>query len=228
MFLIGLYRQWLVLLILILGGANVSADDTLDKLLIGSFSTGSLDQWESRDFKGQTSYQLVDLAGVKVLKAESLSSASGLFREQRIDLHKTPFINWRWHIANRLSPQLNEQEQSGDDYAARVYVVVSGGAAFWQTKAINYVWSSSSPVGKVWQSAYAYAAANGKMTMISLRSSTDETGTWYSEKRNVLEDLKQQFGEDIKYIDAVAIMSDSDDSKGNVTAYYGDIYFTKN
>ncbi len=224
----GSFRQWSVLLLLMsLSGTNASADDTIEKLLIGSFSSGSLDQWELKDFSGQTRYQLVDLAGVKVLKAESLSSASGLFREQKIDLHKTPFINWRWHIANRLSSHLNEQEQSGDDYAARVYVVVSGGAAFWQTKAINYVWSSTSPVGKIWPSAYAYAAANGKMTMISLRSSTDETGIWYSEKRNVLEDLKQQFGEDIRYIDAVAIMSDSDDSKGKVTAYYGDIYFTK-
>ncbi|MDZ4154108.1 DUF3047 domain-containing protein, partial [Methylicorpusculum sp.] len=39
---------------------------------------------------------------------------------------------------------------------------------------------------------------------------------------------KHEFGEDIRYIDAVAIMSDSDDSQGKVTAYYGDIYFSKN
>ncbi|RIZ68288.1 MAG: DUF3047 domain-containing protein [Methylococcales bacterium] len=222
------YRQRLLLLLLLMiSGANVTAEDIIDKLSIGSFSLGSLEDWEAREFNGQTHYELVDLAGVKVLKAESVSSASGMFREQRIDLHKTPFMHWRWHISNRLSPHLNEQEQSGDDYAARVYVVVSGGAAFWKTKAINYVWSTTSPVGKVWPSAYAFAAATGKMTMISLRSSTNETGIWYSEKRNVREDLKQQFGEDIRYIDAVAIMSDSDDSKGMVTAYYGDIYFTK-
>ncbi len=39
--------------------------------MIGSFSSGSLDQWESKEFKGQTKYQLVDLAGTMVLKAES-------------------------------------------------------------------------------------------------------------------------------------------------------------
>jgi hypothetical protein len=64
--------------------------------------------------------------------------------------------------------------------------------------------------------------------MIALRSSADQKGKWYSEKRNVLADLKHQFGEDIRYIDAIAIMSDSDDSHGHVSAYYGDIYFTKN
>ncbi|MEI6267501.1 MAG: DUF3047 domain-containing protein [Methylococcaceae bacterium] len=208
--------------------AAVRAEGVDEKLMIGSFSSGSLDHWEAREFKGKTDYQLVDLAGTQVLKAESATSASGLFNEQRIDLQKTPVMNWRWHIKNRLGNDINEQEKSGDDYAARIYVVVNGGVTFWQTKAINYVWASTSPVGKVWPNAYAYAGANGKMTMIALRSSSDQTDTWYSEKRNILADLKHQFGEDIRYIDAVAIMTDTDDSHGKVTAYYGDIYFSTN
>ena len=206
----------------------VRAEVAGEKLMIGSFSSGSLDNWEAKEFKGRTTYELVDLAGTRVLKANSVGSASGLFNEQRIDLHKTPVMNWRWHIENRLGNDINEQVKSGDDYAARVYVIASGGAAFWQTKAINYVWSSTSPVGNVWPNPYAYAGANGKMMMIAVRSSTDQAGTWYSEKRNILTDLKHQFGEEIRYIDAVAIMTDTDDSHGKATAYYGDIYFSKN
>jgi hypothetical protein len=64
--------------------------------------------------------------------------------------------------------------------------------------------------------------------MIALRSSSDQTGIWYTEKRNILADLKQQFGEELRYIDAVAIMTDTDNAHGIVTAYYGDIYFSKN
>jgi len=213
--------------ILMILSVAIRAEAADEKLMIGDFSSGSLNHWEAKEFKGKTNYELIDLAGTKVLKAESASSASGLFREQRIDLQKTPVMNWRWHIKNRLG-KINEQDKSGDDYAARIYVVVSGGAAFWETKAINYVWSSSSPTGKVWPNAYASTGINGKMIMIALRSSTDETGTWYTEKRNVLADLKHQFGENIRYIDAVAIMTDSDDSLGNVTAYYGDINFSTN
>jgi len=194
-----------------------------EKLMIGSFSSGSLDQWESKEFKDQTKYQLVDLAGVRVLKAESADNASGLIKAQRIDLQKTPFLNWRWRIENRLG-NLKEQAKSGDDYAARVYVVISGGLAFWRTKAINYVWASTSPKDKIWPNAFA---GNHAM-MIALRSSSDQTGTWYTEKRNILADLKQQFGEDIHYIDAVALMTDTDNAHGKVTAYYGDIYFSKN
>ena len=222
------FNKLSVFYMLIFLSVAVRAEVAGEKLMIGSFSSGSLDNWEAKEFKGQTSYKLVDLAGTSVLKAESTGSASGLFNEQRIDLHKTPVMNWRWHIENRLGNDINEQVKSGDDYAARVYVIASGGAAFWQTKAINYVWSSTSPVGNVWPNPYAYAGANGKMMMIALRSSTDQAGTWYSEKRNILTDLKHQFGEEIRYIDAVAIMTDTDDSHGKATAYYGDIYFSKN
>lgn len=199
------------------------AETVGEKLMIGSFSSGSLDHWKSRKFKGQTSYRIADLDGTRVLKAESADSASGLFKEQRIDLQKTPVMNWRWRIENRLR-NLDEQAKSGDDYAARVYVVISGGLAFWDTQAINYVWASTSPTGKIWPNAFAGDHA----MMIALRSSNDPTGVWQTEKRNVLDDLKQQFGKDIRYIDAVAIMTDTDNAHGRATAYYGDIYFSKN
>jgi len=209
--------------ILMLLSTAIRAEETSEKLMIGSFSSGSLDHWESKKFKGQTKYQLVDLAGARVLNAESADSASGLFKEQRIDLQKTPVMNWRWRIENRLG-NINEQAKSGDDYAARVYVIISGGLTFWRTRAINYVWASTSPAGKIWPNAFAGDHA----IMIALRSSSDQIGTWYTEKRNILADLKQQFGEDIRYIDAVAIMTDTDNAQGKVTAYYGNIYFSKN
>jgi hypothetical protein len=221
-----LLNLWFISSILLSVSFTVDAEIEAPKFIVGSFSSGSLDHWEAKEFRGVTHYKLVDLKGSRVLKAESVGSASGLFNEQRIDLQKTPYMNWSWHIESGLGNTHNEQEKSGDDYAARVYVIVSGGAAFWQTKALNYVWSSTSPTGKIWPNAYA--GANGEMTMIALRSSADQKGKWYSEKRNVLADLKHQFGEDIRYIDAIAIMSDSDDSHGHVSAYYGDIYFTKN
>ncbi|MFA5922248.1 MAG: DUF3047 domain-containing protein [Methylococcaceae bacterium] len=212
-----------VFYILMLLSVAIRAEETSEKLMIGSFSSGSLDHWESKGFKGQTKYQLIDFAGARVLKAESANSASGLFKEQRIDLQKTPTMNWRWRIENRLG-NINEQVKSGDDYAARVYVIVGGGLTFWRTKAINYVWASTSPKGKIWPNAFAGDHA----MMIALRSSGDQTGTWYTEKRNILADLKQQFNEELRYIDAVAIMTDTDNAQGKVTAYYGDIYFSEN
>ena len=191
------------------------------KLVAGAFSSGSLDQWENKHFKNQTHYQLVELNGIRVLRAESLDSASGLLKQQRIDLQQTPILNWSWRIENRLNSP-NEQVKSGDDYAARVYVIINGGLAFWQTKAINYVWANASSKNAIWPNAFA----GNHAIMIAIRSSSDPTGTWFREKRNVLTDLKQQFGGDIRYIDAIAIMTDTDNSHGKATSYYGNIYFT--
>jgi hypothetical protein len=199
----------------------IFAEDT-NTVQIGFFSSGTMDKWENKTFSGQTNYQIAQLDNRSVLKAESHSGASGLFKEQRIDLKKTPYLNWNWRIANRL-PNINEQTKSGDDYSARIYVVVSGGWAFWKTKAINYVWASNTAKGSVWPNAFAGENA----MMIAVRSLDDKTNTWYSEKRNIMDDLKQQFGTTIRFIDAVAIMTDTDNAKGNALAYYGDIYFSE-
>ena len=66
-----------VFYILILLSSSVLAEQSIDKLMIGQFSSGTLDQWKSKAFKGRTHYQLTDLAGTTVLKAESNGSASG-------------------------------------------------------------------------------------------------------------------------------------------------------
>jgi Protein of unknown function (DUF3047) len=197
------------------------AADQQNQIPIGNFSAGALTGWKNKEFKGQTHYQIAKIGDVQALKAVSNAAASGLFYEQKIDLEKTPVMNWRWRIENSLG-KIDEQAKSGDDFAARVYVVKSGGLVFWNTKAINYIWASTSPKDKTWPNPFAGDHA----MMVAVRSSNDKIGTWQTEKRNVREDFKRLTGEDIKSIDAVAIMTDTDNSKGKATAYYGDIYFT--
>jgi hypothetical protein len=192
------------------------------KLMLGEFSRNSLDGWEQKSFQGETQYRLQTVDGQMVLAANSHAAASGLFKEQQIDLEKTPLLNWSWRINNYL-PGLNEQRKSGDDYAARVYVVVKGGLAFWQTKAINYVWASNTPKDTVWPNAYAGDHA----MMLALHSKEVPLAVWQREKRNVRADFQKLFGADIRFIDAVALMTDTDDSKQQVSALYGDIWFSK-
>jgi len=62
--------------------------------------------------------------------------------------------------------------------------------------------------------------------MMSVREATDNTGEWYKEKRNVLKDLQQYVDPKIRYIDGIAVMSDSDNTDAFVNGYYGNIYFS--
>lgn len=205
--------------LMVLAIQNAAAES---RLPLGEFSSNQLDGWEKKSTEGETQYQLETMGNLTVLKANSQASASGMFKEQRIDLEKTPFINWSWRIANRLDG-LIEQSKAGDDYAARMYVVVKGGLAFWQTKAINYVWASNTAKETIWPNAYA----GEQLMMLALRGPEAALNVWHTEKRNVRADLQKLFGEDIHFIDAVALMTDTDNSHGQASAFYGDIWFSK-
>jgi hypothetical protein len=206
-----------LLFFLSLVGKNLSATT----FIVDDFSTRDLSQWQSKEFKGKTIYQISQLNGEMVLKATSNATASGLFKKIDLDLRKTPYLNWRWRIESRLGP-LSELEKSGDDYAARVYVVVSTGFFFWQTKALNYAWSSQLKPATSWPNAFAPDNA----LMIPVRSGNDKLSTWQTEKRNVYQELKQWLGHDDFSVAAIAIMTDTDNSHSQAIAYYDDIYFS--
>ena len=193
-----------------------------ESFFVGHFSQEGIGQWQEKSFKDHTHYTLVTAQDkLSVVKAHSQHSASGLFRKIRIDLQQYPFMNWRWKIARALQTG-DETVKAGDDYAARIYVVVDGGWLAWRTKALNYVWAGEAEKGAVWPNAFAGKRAQ----MFAIRNHSDATGVWYTEKRNVLQDLQQVHKETIRYIDVVAIMTDTDNSGGEVTAYYGDIFFS--
>lgn len=187
-------------------------------------------QWEKEIFSDETTYKLVQLEDKNALKAVSNSSASGLVRRQEIDLLKTPYINWSWRITNKL-PALEEHTKDGDDYVARVYVVMEAGWLGLKTKALNYVWSSSQQPGESWNNAYA----GSKVKMLAIQGKDSLTGQWYNEKRNVFDDMVKYFGDKgshaanvkaYQHIDVIAIMTDTDNSQASAVSYYGDIYFS--
>ena len=192
-----------------------------EQLPIASFSGSGLKGWQTKIFSGATSYRLIEQNGQVVLLAESHNSASAIAKKMHVDLKKYPYLNWSWSIKNRLATT-NEKIKSGDDYAARIYVVIDGGFLPWKTKAVNYVWATQALKEDMWPNAFA----GQNVIMLALRNQHDATSTWYSEKRNVYEDLKKIFGTELRFIDAVALMTDTDNSHGQVNAYYGDIYFS--
>lgn len=224
--LIGRVRSalWLgVLMGLVAGpaGADVPGAAGNSQLLIGDFANQGFAGWDSKSFAGKTRYTLMNVDNVQVVRASTKNSASGLFREQKIDLTRTPVLHWRWRV-DKGPRDLDESTKDGDDYAARLYLVKSGGILIWRTKAVNYVWSSGKEPLKHWPNAFAGEAVQ----MFALRTQLDEKGRWYEESRNVREDFRTLFGEDITEIDAVAIMTDADNSGQRSLAYYGQVYFT--
>ena len=63
--------------------------------------------------------------------------------------------------------------------------------------------------------------------MIVVESGAEKVGVWVEESRNVYQDYKQAFGEDPSFINGVAIMTDTDNTKERAVAFYGDIRFVR-
>ena len=190
------------------------ASERLDLLL-----PGSLDGWTVRSFSGDTSYEAVVVEGVHAIRARADASASGLYRENAVDLEQWPVMRWRWRVREAVSPA-NERVKAGDDYAARLYVVATHPLFFWKTRAICYVWSSAGAPGEDWPNPYT-----GNVHMIVLNGKGDAAGQWTMHERDVAADFKRYFGDAPQRIDAVALMTDTDQGGGQATAWYADLRF---
>ncbi len=187
-----------------------------------SYPAASIIDWEHKSFSGDTSYSVVYDQQLQhdVILAKSSNAASGLFFEKKIDLDKTPWLNWSWRV-EKFPDVENERTKSGDDFAARIYVVTQNGWTFLSTKAISYVWSSQSTTNDVWANPFTKSSA----MMLAVRGSEDGSG-WVSEKRNIKADLQKLFGKEIRYIKAIAIMTDTDNSDSHAISYYSNIRLT--
>ncbi|MDC0434365.1 DUF3047 domain-containing protein [bacterium] len=186
----------------------------------GAFSTQALDGWAERSFKGNTEYELIDEGGIPVLRAHTKGQASVLYREEDIDLSKTPIINWSWKI-DRTYENIDEKTKAGDDFPARLYVVVKTGFLPWETVAIDYVWSSDIPVGETWANPFTEKAIT-----VAVQSGDTDVGKWSVHSRNVVEDFKTLFDLDTDEINGYAVMVDGDNSSQDGTAWFGEISFS--
>ena len=199
---------------------NLISDATAaeSELQIGKFSTGNLDGWKVQTIwnSRKTSYSFVPKNGNKALMGKSSDSASGLINKIEIDPKMYPIIKWSWKIDHTVRNG-NERIKQGHDFAARLYVVFSRGF-FFRTRAIEYVWGNVMHKGETVRSPYS-----NNVVMIALDSGDETAGQWISHKRNYYEDYRAAFGEEAPKVGAIAIMTDSDNTRECAVGYYGDI-----
>lgn len=194
--------------------------DTVSNMPAGPFSEGTLDGWSERSFEGNTRYELVNENNVTVLKGQTKNQASIFYREESVDLNKTPVINWSWKV-DRTFDDINEKIKSGDDFPARLYVVAKTGVMPWNTVAINYVWASQQPIGANWPNPFT-----DKAQMVVIQSGDEQVGNWTSHSRDVAKDFKELFGKQIDKINGYAVMVDGDNAQKEATAWFGQISFS--
>ncbi|MCA1803576.1 MAG: DUF3047 domain-containing protein [Rhodothermaceae bacterium] len=200
------------------------------------------DGWEILRFRGlkPTEYSLTELDGRRVVKAESDGSSSGMMRRVKIDLNEYPILEWSWMVGN-LIEKGDVTRKDGDDYPARIYLmfdyslknlswgqrnliritrIVYGRVP---SRAINYIYANREQPGLIRENPYT-----DLVTMIVVDSGEENTGQWRTYRRNILEDYRSIYGEDPPPVEAIAIMTDSDDTGESAVSWFGDIRFINN
>ena len=153
-------------------------------------------------------------------KRQADNAASGLGKEIKIDLNKTPFINITWKVEKDI-PGIDETTKKGHDFAARVFVIKKTGATALSNRAVNYDFSSNQDVGS--NSPIPYTKKSVDNVLATTKTKLNE---WVTVKANVKEDFKKFHNLDVNELDGIAIMSDTDNSKQKSITYYQNIYFS--
>ena len=194
-----------------------------NEVKVFDFTKFELSELQVRKVRGadnKTIYSIGKNESGNFLKAVADNAASGLGKEVKINLNKTPFINITWKIEKDLAG-IKEDTKKGHDFAARVFAVKKTGATPLSNRAINYVFSSNNDVGSNWPSPYTKKSIDNV-----LASTQNNLNEWITVKANVKEDFKRFHNLDVDELDGLAIMSDTDNSKMKSIAYYQNIYFS--
>ena len=201
----------------------ISKASLADETKVFNFTEIELSTLEVRKVRGadnKTTYTVGTNENGAFLKSVADNAASGLGKEIKIDLNKTPFINITWKIEKDLSG-IKENTKKGHDYAARVFVIKKIGATPLSNRAINYVFSSNQDVGSNSPSPYTKKSIDNV-----LATTKKNLNEWVTVKANVKEDFKKFHNLDVNELDGIAIMSDTDNSKKKSITYYQNIYFS--
>ena len=208
-----------LILVIALSQTTLYAED----IKVFEFTDKELSELTVRKVRGadnKTTYSVGSNENGNYLKAIADNAASGLGKEIKIDLNKTPFINITWKIEKDI-PGIDETAKKGHDFAARVFVIKKTGATALSNRAINYVFSSNQDVGSNSPSPYTKKSIDN--VLATTKTNLNE---WVTVKANVKEDFKKFHNLDVNELDGIAIMSDTDNSKQKSITYYQNIYFS--
>lgn len=184
----------------------------------------------------RTDYEVADVGDRRVLRARGHGSSSGLRHALQADARQTPWLRWDWRV-DEVPPDMSVRNPDTDDSPARMVVSFDGDAADLPLKdraffdlvelltgqrlpyaTLMYVWDAQLPVG-----ALLSYARTSRIRYLVVESGAARAGRWLAQERHLQADFHRAFGEPAGRITSVGVLTDSDDLKVQVGAWYGDI-----
>lgn len=187
-------------------------------------------------YKKNTVYRLENYQGRTVLSASAKTSASGLAVKLRPRSANNLWLQWEWKAISAI-PNADNVEGSSDDAPLRILVAFDGNKSKLSLKerlnfemanlisgqempyaTLMYIWSGKTPVDTIIPNAYT-----GRIKMIVVDSGWDNLGQWHKHQRDLAADYKRAYGEVPGEVIGIALLTDTDNTKSETRAFYGDI-----
>ena len=219
-------RPWLAACLLLSVAAVAGASDLpvedWSQHAVGS--KGVPAGWKSQSW-GSPKYDFTIVANEtgKALHMRSANEGSTIVKDVKgkVNLKETPILEWSWK-AVALPKGGNSCRKATDDQAAQVFVAWPRFPEAVRSRIIGYVWDTTQPPGTICKSE-----KSGTVTYVVVRSGTADLGKWLTERRNVAEDYRKIYNDDLEPPGGVSLAIDSNDTQSVSESYVGPILFRK-
>jgi len=234
---LGLMPLWAV----IAGCANVATPPSgyaVPEQLPLVFNAEEKMRWESMQLPGKlrTAFRLSQKEGRQVLQTESAASISMLRQKLRIPAEQLGGLKFEWQVSN-LIEGADMTQRDAEDSPVRVVLAFDGDRGRFSPRnamlseltrtitgeempyaVLMYVWSNDLPVGTV-----IINPRTDRIRKIVVESGHERLGRWLRYDRDVRADFIQAFEESPGVLQSLAIMTDTDNTRGKTQAWYGEI-----
>ncbi len=224
-----------LLIVLLLAAPLAQADNQLTPWTAGPPSGEWSAPWRLADIPKlkPSERNLVEQGGKQVLRIKADAAAGGLLHPLDLPGDQPWQLSWQWRTEQKLK-QARFATREGDDYAARVYVLLDYpldslsfvtrqklrlARTFFDPSlpaaTLSYVWDNRAAPGTRARSAYTET-----VEMRVLRGPEAPLGQWLSESRDLNADAIAAFGSAPRKILGVVFAADSDNTGESVTSYF--------
>jgi hypothetical protein len=172
--------------------------------------------WERSVNAGEPDLQLVQDEGKRALRIRCNEASFSLQKKIQVSLQESPLLVWDWKVTE-LPKGGDFRHSDSDDQAAQLFI------AFSSSRFLSYIWDSTAPKGTI---ASASAPLFKKIFAVVMQSGPQGLGTWITERRNLIDDYKQAYGEEPKVIEGVRIQINCQHTQSRAESYWHSIAAT--
>jgi hypothetical protein len=178
--------------------------------------------WMLKEFAGHAAIELVRTDGRLAARLRSEQTSFAMHRDVVVELREFPYLSWTWKVT-KLPAGGDVRDATRDDQAAQVYVIFPR----WPSPrtasdVVGYVWDSRTPTGTGLKSP-----RSDNVRIIVVESGPARLKEWRAYERNVAADYAALFGRQPPRVGKLAIMVDSNDTRGEAEALFGDLIFAR-